>query len=124
MVSAATQLHTTCGVSHRDFRFSAGSDIPEEHDLIVASGIFNVRADISEDRWRSYVEQTIGLLAARSRRGLAYNCLSDRSDPERRRDDLHYANAAEHAALLSGLGFEAEIIDGYGLYEFTILGRR
>ncbi len=124
MVSAATQMHQVCGVQHHDFGFSAGADIAEDHDVIVASGIFNVKMDISEKRWSSYIEQTIALLAARSRRGFAYNCLSDRSDSEHRRGDLHYASAGGHASFIAGLGFEAEIVDGYGLYEFTIIGRR
>jgi len=124
MVKAATRLHEVCGIEHRDFRFSLGAQIEDEHDAVVASGIFNVKMGISEDDWQRYIDQTVMLLAARSRHSFAYNCLSDQSDPERRRDDLHYANAMEHAERVMALGFEAEIVEGYGLYEFTILGRR
>jgi len=124
MVTAAAGLHKTCGVEHYDFRFSPGAQIEEEHDVIVASGIFNVKMTVPENAWVEHVEETIVLFAKRSRCAFAYNCLSDRSEPNRRRSDLHYANAAEHAEFVTSLGFEAEIEDGYGLYEFTILGRR
>jgi SAM-dependent methyltransferase len=93
-------------------------------DFTLASGVFNVRVGTDEERWREYTLETIGELAALSRRGLGFNMLTSYSDPERMTERLYYAdpgfyfdwckrNVSRHVALL----------DDYGLYEFTIVVR-
>lgn len=124
MVAAAERLHQTCGVEHRGYAFEASDDIRDRYDIIVASGIFNVKLDISEELWKQYVWDTIRLIANRSTEAFAYNCLTSRTDPGKRREDLHYADQLEHTAFVEELGFDAEVAEDYGLFEFTIYGRR
>lgn len=124
MVATAERLHQSCGVAHLGYVFEASDDICDRYDIIVASGIFNVKLEMPEVLWKKYVWDTIRLIANRSTEAFAYNCLTSRSDPAKRRDDLHYADHSEHIAFVQELGFEAEVADDYGLYEFTIFGRR
>ena len=124
MIAAAERLHQTCGVEHRGYAFEASDSIRDGHDIIVASGIFNVKLDMSEELWKQYVWDTIRRIASQSSEAFAYNCLTSRSNPGKRREDLHYADQLEHIAFLEKLGFDAEVADDYGLYEFTIYGRR
>jgi SAM-dependent methyltransferase len=97
----------------------------EPVDYVVSSGLFNVRQDVSRERWQQYVLDTIARFDSLSRRGFAFNVLTAYSDPERMRDDLYYAepgllfdvckrNYSRHVALLHD----------YGLFEFTILVRK
>lgn len=124
MVEAAQRLHELCGYSHPQHEFKAADIISETHDVIVASGIFNVKLQTSEAAWRAYISATVRMMADRTTAALAYNCLSIRSDPEKRRADLHYADPSEHVALLAELGFDTEVADDYGLYEFTVFASR
>jgi SAM-dependent methyltransferase len=94
-------------------------------DYAVASGIFNVKLDNPEERWREYVRAAIADLAALGTRGFAFNALTQYSDPEKRRPDLHYANPLDlfdHCTRTYSR-FVALVHD-YPLYEFTILVRR
>ena len=93
-------------------------------DYTVASGIFNVRLDLDEARWRAYVLETIDAMAAVSRRGIAFNALTLHSDSDRMRDYLHYADPA--ALLDHCLRRHSRHIvlrHDYELYEFTLIVR-
>jgi cyclopropane fatty-acyl-phospholipid synthase-like methyltransferase len=102
----------------------AAEDELEPADYTVASGIFNVKLKADDEKWQTYVLDTIGRLAALGTRGFAFNMLTSYSDREYMRDDLYYADPcfffdhckrqfSRHVALLHD----------YGLYEFTILVR-
>jgi SAM-dependent methyltransferase len=119
MIAAAQEQAPDDGcrfVSRRD-RLSAA-------DYTVASGIFNVRQQTPAADWRDYMLSTIGDLAALGRRGFAFNALTLYSDPERRRDDLYYADPLElfdyckrHVSRFVSLLHDTP------LYEFTLLVR-
>jgi SAM-dependent methyltransferase len=94
-------------------------------DYAVASGGLNVKQDIPEEDWTSYVWDVVADLAVLGRRGFAFNALTCHSDPERRRPDLFYADPLEHfehcRSTFSGW---VALLHDYPLYEFTILVRR
>jgi len=95
-------------------------------DYCVASGIFNVKMDISESDWLNiYVLPMLEQMAQKSTLGFAFNMLTNYSDKDKMRTDLYYAdplfifdyckrNFSRNVALLHD----------YGLYEFTILVRK
>lgn len=93
-------------------------------DYVVASGIFNVRLDASTVAWEEYVRQTLDTMARLATRGYAFNALTSYSDPERRRDNLHYADPGplfdyckrRHSRFVT-------LLHDYPLYEFTIIVR-
>jgi SAM-dependent methyltransferase len=96
----------------------------EPADYAVASGVFNVKLDASDDVWREYVKRCLADLASLGKRGFAFNALSLFSDADRRRPDLHYADPFELFELCrrSYSRFVALLHD-YPLYEFTVLVR-
>ena len=92
--------------------------------VTVASGVFNVRVDTDEETWRDYTLETIGVLAALSRRGLGFNMLTRYSDPERMTDRLYYGDPAFYFDWCKrNLSRQVALLHDYGLYEFTILVR-
>ncbi len=104
-----------------DVRFTEVLDDVPISDYTVASGIFSVKGDVPVDAWARYVHDTIDLLAALSRNGFAFNCLSGFSDPERMRDDLYYADP--HALFdrcRQRYSRNVALLHDYGLYEVTI----
>lgn len=107
-----------------DRRWIVGDDPTECCDFAIASGIFNVRRGADAPTWTRYVDTTIDKLACLGRRGFGFNMLSTSSDPDRRRDDLHYADpVAMLRSCLDRYGRHVAILQDYGLWEFTVLVR-
>lgn len=108
-----------------DAAFAVGSASPRVADYSVASGIFNVKLDASAARWRRFVAATLDAMHAGSRRGFAVNFIA----PLPR-------GAAGHSGLYrtppgtwrryceQRLGARVEVVQGYGLREYTLLVRR
>jgi SAM-dependent methyltransferase len=120
MIEQARRLHGEG--DHHHWRI--GAEPAEVADFAIASGIFNVKGEISDQPWRDYVYRTIDLLARAGRHGFAFNVLSMSSDPDRRRLNLFYADPTEMLAhCLSRYGRSVAILQDYGLYEFTIIVR-
>jgi SAM-dependent methyltransferase len=121
MIAHARRLHE----GNENCKFCAREADLREADYTVASGVLNVKLDASHDDWGRYVLDTVGRMAAISKRGFAFNALTKYSDPERTRPDLYYAdpcflfdyckrNFSKYVALLHD----------YPLYDFTILVRK
>lgn len=107
------------------FRHIAKTDEMLEADYTVASGIFNVRLEHTEEEWSRYIHETLDIMNDSSKKGFSFNILTKYSDSEYMRDYLHYAdplfwfdyckkNYSRNVALLHD----------YELYEFTILVRK
>jgi SAM-dependent methyltransferase len=121
MVEKARALHG----EGADRQWRVGAHPAEVADFAIASGIFNVRGDIPDQSWTPYVHQTIDALARAGRFGFAFNLLSLSSDPERRRPNLYYADAAGMLShCLARYGRSVALLQDYGLYEFTVVVRQ
>jgi SAM-dependent methyltransferase len=121
MITQARYLHG----ERADCRWQVGSKPTDSADFAVASGLFNVKGEFSVETWARYVHETIATLAAAGRRGFGFNMLSLSSDPERRRPDLYYADAAATLVdCLQRFGRSVALLQDYGLYEFTVIVRR
>ena len=93
-------------------------------DYTIASGIFNVKLDASEEDWRAYMFRTIADLASLGTRGFAFNALTSYSDADKRRADLHYADPLElFEHCRCNYSRFVTVVHDYPLYEFTILVR-
>jgi len=91
----------------------------------VASGIFNVKLHHSVEQWRAYVMETLDSLDGLSTRGFAFNMLSTYSDPEKRRDDLFYADPCEMFDVCKRrFATRVALLHDYPLFEFTLLVRK
>ena len=120
MISEAAISHET----DRSARFTSVRDDVPMVDFTIASGIFNVRLATPADEWRAYVDETICDLASRSRRGFGFNVLSSYSDPERRRNDLYYADPREvFDQCMERWPRRVALVHDYDLYEFTVTVR-
>jgi SAM-dependent methyltransferase len=105
-------------------KFEVGS-IPRQHaDYCVASGIFNVRFDIPDERWRSYIFDTLDSMAKFADRGFAFNCLSSHCDRDRREPRLYYADPGEILnCCVARYGRRVSLLHGNPPYEFTVLAQ-
>ena len=121
MIAAARRLHGET----RDRLWRVGAVPSESADYAIASGILNVRGDVSIEDWTSHVHRTIDVLAQAGRRGFAFNALTMSGDPALRRSDLYYADPADMMAHCIGrFGRSVALLQDYGLWEFTLLVRR
>ncbi len=111
------------GRADADFICAARPD--READYSVASGIFNVRMEWLDAEWRDYIEATLDLLDAASRRGFSFNCLTSYSDTSKMRDELYYADPCVLFDLCKRrYSKSVALLHDYELYEFTILVRK
>ena len=106
-------------------QFAVGSVPAQIADFGFASGIFNVRLTRPDDEWAAYLESTLDVLHATSRRGFAFNCLTSYSDLDKRRADLFYADPTKLFDICKKkYSQRVALLHDYGLYEFTVLVRK
>lgn len=105
--------------------FTSDADSLERVDAVIASGIFNVKMDVSPEDWETYVFQTLRHMAALAKDAMAFNMLTVYSDADRMRPDLYYADP--HRIFdwcRQHYGPWVATMHDYGLYEFTTLARK
>lgn len=106
-----------------DDRFELGAD-PVPADVVVASGIFNVRTGNDEARWAAHVDRTVDAMWRAAARGLVFNVLTLDCGPGDRAVDFHYVDADEFVAGLERLpGAAIEARRDFGTHELTLLVR-
>jgi SAM-dependent methyltransferase len=103
--------------------FQAGRSCPHQADYALASGIMNVTLGCPRPIWEYSVGASLIDLRRMGRRGFAVNFLTaapEGSPPEM----LYCADPARWAAFCRAeLGCDVEVLDGYGMREFTLLAR-
>ncbi|MEM6702880.1 MAG: class I SAM-dependent methyltransferase [Acidobacteriota bacterium] len=93
-------------------------------DYTVASGVFNVRQESSEEVWWDYVQDLIADLARFSRHGFAFNVLTSFADEDRKVSRLFYADPSQVLRHCQETYSRwVTLLHDYGLYEFTVLVR-
>jgi SAM-dependent methyltransferase len=101
--------------------------LPENYkaDYVIASGIFNVKQETSNEDWKDYMLKTLQKMNQLSTKGFSFNVLTKYSDKEFMKDNLYYAdplflfdycktNFSKYVALKHD----------YPLYEFTIVVKK
>ena len=103
--------------------FVVGNEIPRLADYAVASGVMNVMLDHPRALWEEFVADTLRRMHASSRRGFAVNFIAEQSD--RPATAGLYRTRPSRWTLFceQTLGCAVEIVDGYGMREFTLLAR-
>ena len=100
----------------------SGHEPDVESEYCVASGIFNVRLDHSDRNWSDYLYHMLEVMNKFTKTGFAFNCLSNYSDENKRRNDLFYADPCElFDHCKNSYSQNVTLLHDYGLYEFTIL---
>ncbi len=107
----------------KDAEFFVGDSIDREVDYAFASGIFNVSLGQSEGAWTKLVKTVLDNMNAMSRRGFAFNMMTDKVDW--RVDDLFYANPGiwlEHC--LSHYSRRVTLYHDMPFFEWTMIVRK
>lgn len=118
MVELARQKHPA-------FSFSQGADIPGRFDYIVSSGIFNVRQEIPDEEWLTYILETITLFYEHAEQGFAFNCLTSYSDEDHKKGYLYYADPLVLFDYCKRhFSRNVALLHDYEIYDFTILVRK
>ncbi|HUB47248.1 MAG TPA: class I SAM-dependent methyltransferase [Acetobacteraceae bacterium] len=110
---------------HGGTRFATGSASPRAADYSVASGIFNVQLDVSAADWDAFITTTLQHLAATSQRGFAVNFVAAPPDGQRVKQGLYTTPPGRWVEYCANqIGADVQLIDGYGMHEFSLLVRR
>lgn len=96
-----------------------------QHDYIIASGIFNVKMEFSNEQWMTYVLATLNSINRLSKAGFSFNVLTSYSDKEYMKDNLFYADPCFFFDYCKrNFSKEVALSHDYKLYEFSILIRK
>ena len=119
MIAKALEIH-----GDDDAVWLADEQELHEFDYVVASGIFNVRLEHSDEEWLQYILQTMHWMHEHSRRGFACNMLTSFSEEPFRRGHLYYANPMElFAYCKTNFSRNVALLHDYDLYDFALIVR-
>ncbi len=118
MIEAARELHPGA-------TFISDPAHLERADVVVASGIFSVKRDVSNDDWEIYIFDTLDRIAELAKQAFSFNMLTAYSDPDRMRPDLYYADPHRMFDWCrTRYSRWVAMLHDYGLYEFATIVRR
>ncbi|MCK5297198.1 MAG: hypothetical protein KAJ75_09945 [Alphaproteobacteria bacterium] len=109
---------------HNDTRteFTLSPKATKTADYSIASGAFGLKLDTDNEVWKAYVQETLKKLAAKTRKGLAFNILSYHS--KKKKDSLYYADPDEYMAFCKKeLSSNVSLVHHFIKHEWTILVR-
>jgi len=97
----------------------------EKYNYVIASGIFNVKLNNSDENWMDYVTDTIQTMNLLSTNGFSFNILTKYSDKEFMKDNLYYADPCYWFDYCKrNISKYVSLLHDYPLYEFTILVKK
>ncbi|HYL72993.1 MAG TPA: class I SAM-dependent methyltransferase [Bryobacteraceae bacterium] len=121
MLEQAREIHG----QRQGCEFVSAEESVATADYSVASGIFNVKLDVTRAAWESYAVNTLHKLDCWSAKGFAFNALTSYSDPERMREDLYYGDPCFFFDYCKrNFSRNVALLHDYGLYEWTMLVRK
>ena len=105
--------------------WSTELEINSKFDYVVASGIFNVKLDESNENWQDYILETLTTINKIAQKGFSFNVLTKYSDKEYMKDYLYYADPLFLFDFCK-LNFSkyVSLKHDYPLYEFTIIVKK
>lgn len=119
MIERAGALHARQG------RFRVASTLPRVADFTVASGIFNVQLGHSRSAWSAFVRGVLREMHRASRIGFAANFMVPPLRGQVPLEGLYRTRPAPWVAFCRReFAAHVEVLEGYGLREFTLLVRR
>jgi SAM-dependent methyltransferase len=118
MIKAAKGLYP-------NYSFTANELNLKPVDYVVASGILNVKDNISNEDWKIYIFEQIDKMDKLSLKGFSFNALTIYSDKEYMKDHLYYADPTEIFDYCKRkFSRNVALIHDYELYEFSIIVRK
>lgn len=108
----------------RRVKFALGGRSPRVADYSLASGIFNVKLAQPRASWELFVIETLAEMRTTSRRGFAVNFIAPRTPSDPLVPELYRVTPGRWIRRCEReLGVAVELVNGYGLREFTLLIR-
>lgn len=105
--------------------FLRGHRSPRLADYTVASGIFNVKLQVPPERWEHFIRQTLRDMLDSSRVGFAANFLAPVHPDAQPIAELYRISPEPWLTFCEReLGTRVELVQDYGMREFTLLARR
>ncbi len=105
-------------------RFARGARLPRVADYSVASGIFNVSLQVPRGDWERTVQETLLEMRRASSIGIAVNFLAPLAPGQAGPAELYRTEPEVWVRFCErSLGARVELLQGYGLREFTLLVR-
>ncbi|MDP1884924.1 trans-aconitate 2-methyltransferase [Polaromonas sp.] len=105
-------------------QFVVTGGIPRVADYSVASGIFNVKLNQPTARWTLFIQQMLAGMHAASRLGFAVNFLAPPGPDMQAIPELYRVSPdvwIRHCERQ--FGAKVELVEGYGMREFTLIVR-
>ena len=94
----------------------------QKYDYVIASGIFNVKFDTTEEEWLKYILETLDKINEISTKGFSFNVLTKYSDKEFMKENLYYADPLFlFDYCKKNFSRNIALLHDYELYEFTLL---
>jgi SAM-dependent methyltransferase len=108
-----------------DRRFVVGKTSPRVADYSVASGIMNVNVGYSRSAWEDFIASMLSDIRRASRRGFAVNFVAETAVVTESQAAILYRTDPEPWVRYceQELGCAVEVLDNYGMREFTLLVR-
>ena len=122
MIQSAIEKY---GENTEQHTFINSTEFKGVYDYIVASGVFSLKLDISEEKWKKYILDTINEFNLHSKRGFAFNALTKYSDRDKMRDEFYYSDPTFlFDYCKKNFSRNVALLHDYELYDFTILVRK
>ena len=97
----------------------------EKTDYVIASGIFNVKLENTDEDWLAYILETLKKINENSIKGFSFNVLTKYSDKEYMKKYLYYADPSflfDYCKI--NFSKNVALLHDYNLYEFSIIVRK
>ncbi len=105
-----------------NYKFTTILDNNLKFDYVIASGIFNVKLETTDNEWLKYILQIVHQMNQLSTKGFSFNILTKYSDKEYMKDYLYYADPCYFFDYCKrNFSRNVSLLHDYNLYEFTIL---
>ncbi|MBP9926530.1 MAG: class I SAM-dependent methyltransferase [Cyclobacteriaceae bacterium] len=110
---------------HVSFQYISHAADMALSDYTIASGIFNIRFDTSDEDWLKHILETLGVMNSKSNRGFAFNVLSTYSDLAYRKKELYYADPGYLFDYCKKyFSKNVALLHDYDQYDFTLIVRK
>lgn len=121
MVAKASQVYQ----DHPQFAFTARFENLGEVDYSIASGIFNLKLEVTNAMWTEYVVGELEKMNRLSRKGFSFNMLTRYSDAEYMKPHLYYADPCYlFDYCKTHFSRNVALLHDYEVYDFTLIVRK
>lgn len=112
-------------IGQEQFSFTSHFEDLSEVDYSIASGIFNLKLEVSNEVWTEYVVGELHKINSLSLKGFSFNMLTRYSDLEYMRPHLYYADPCYlFDYCKTHFSRNVALLHDYEVYDFTLIVRK